>query len=75
MTLLPSQASAEIHKLAHAFDILDKGIDRLWPMLPLEAMKKLSAVQELELITPTLAKRLRDIADDIEEIDAAKSEA
>ncbi len=64
--LLPAQASSEIHKLAHAFDVLDKGIDRLWPILPLDAMKR---------ITPTLARRLRDIADDIEVIEVVKSEA
>lgn len=71
--LLPSRAAAEIHKLAHAFDALDKGLDRLWPTLPLEVMKRVEAVRELEQIG-TLAQRLHNIADDVEDA-AAENDA
>lgn len=65
--LTPNQTATEIHKLAAAIAVLDKAIDRLWPTLPLDAMKKLAAVAELETFTPELARRLRDIADDIQD--------
>jgi hypothetical protein len=66
-TLEYYQASAEITKLADAIDVLDKALDRLWPKLPHSAMQKLSGVPTLELIDRGLAKRLREIASDIQD--------
>lgn len=66
-TLEYYQASAEITKLAHAIDVLDKALDRLWPTLPHDAMEKLSGVVVLEQIDRALARRLREIADTIQE--------
>lgn len=67
ITLSSAQASCEIHKLAHALEVINKALDRLWPKLPLVAMQRLDAVRELELITPTLAQRVRAVADDLDE--------
>lgn len=67
MTLDHTRAAAEIHKLAVAIEVLDKALDKLWPTLPLNAMQKLDGVVILEQIDRALAKRLREIADDIQD--------
>lgn len=66
MTLEYWQASHEIEKFSHAIGVLSKGLDNLWPRLSEDAMRKLSAIRELEAINNELADRIRNIAESIQ---------
>lgn len=75
MTLSPYEAADAINHVAALLETVDAAIDRLCEKVPTSTAHRLLAIVDLSAINPSLAHRLRCIAEACEDEGTAADEA